>query len=129
MKAITTRKTIKPAGWTYYLKNNALPERYRAKGLDKVAVQLKIDIMTTQEKIDYQKYMENLLISKSMLETAKFEGEHKGKIEGKIEERSVANYEFTTSLIINTDFSDEKIALIVGVEPNWVAEIRKEMEK
>ncbi|HMP92824.1 MAG TPA: hypothetical protein PKD90_08130, partial [Phnomibacter sp.] len=57
------------------------------------------------------------------LETAKWEG----KLEGKLEARTEANRKFTIRLIKNTDFTDDKIALLVGVDAPWVAEIRNEV--
>jgi predicted transposase/invertase (TIGR01784 family) len=105
--------------WIYYLKNNKLPERYKAKGLDKVEAHLKIGKMNTQEKIEYDNYMKGLVVSKSMIETVKLESEFK--------ERTKANRTFTINLLTNTDFSDAKIADLVGVDIKWVAEIRKEI--
>jgi hypothetical protein len=107
--------------WIYYFKNNALPDRYSAKGLDKVEAQLKIDAMTKDEKTAYDDYMKNLGISQGMLETAKWEG--------KLEAQTEANRNFTVSLITNTNFDDVKIAILVGVDAAWVAEIRKEISK
>ena len=101
--------------WIYYFKNNKLPERYKAKGLDKVEAKQKIDTMNTKEKIEYEDYMKGLVVSKSMIETAKLEKEYED------------NRKFTLSLISNTDFSDEKIAMLVGVDTIWVSEIRKEL--
>jgi hypothetical protein len=115
--------------WIYYFKNNALPDRYSAKGLDKVEAQLKIDAMTKDEKTAYDDYMKNLGISQGMLETAKWEGKWEGKLEGKLEAQTEANRNFTISLITNTDFDDVKIAILVGVDAAWVAEIRKEISK
>jgi hypothetical protein len=69
--------------WIYYFKNNALPEKYKGKGLDKVEAQLKIDAMNTQERKEYEEHVKNLAISQSMLETAKWEGKLEGKLEGK----------------------------------------------
>jgi phage portal protein BeeE len=48
------------------------------------------------------------------------------KLEGKLEGMSEANRNFTMSLINSTDFSDEKIASLVGVDAKWVADIRKQ---
>jgi hypothetical protein len=42
-----------------------------------------------------------------------------------MEERTEANRDFTINLIKNTDFSNAKIAMLVGVDEAWVAEIRK----
>ncbi len=106
--------------WIYYLKNNQLPEPYTAKGLDKVEAKLKIDAMNAEEKIEYQDYMKNIIVTKSMIETAKFEG--------KMEERTEANKEFTERLITNTDHDNAKIAKLVGVEEAWVAEIRNNLK-
>jgi predicted transposase/invertase (TIGR01784 family) len=103
--------------WIYYFKNNALPENFIAKGLDEVEAQLKIDSMTTQEKINYEAHMKNLAISKSMLDTARFEGEFE------------SNKKTTINLITNSDFDDEKIAFLVGVKTSWVTKIRAELEE
>jgi predicted transposase/invertase (TIGR01784 family) len=119
--------------WIYYFKNNALPEKYRGKGLDKVEAQLKIDAMNTQERKEYEEHVKNLAVSQSMLETAKWEGimegKLQGKLEGKLEGMSEANRNFTVSLINSTDFSDEKIASLVGVDAGWVKETRKQITK
>ncbi len=101
--------------WIYYFKNNALPDRFKAKGLDKVEAQLKIDAMTKQEKMDYDAHIKNLRISQSMLETAKLEG------------KTEANRNFIISLIKNTGFTNEKIASLVGVDIAWVKSIRQEL--
>jgi hypothetical protein len=106
--------------WIYYFKSNALPEKYRGKGLDKVEAQLKIDAKNTQERKEYEEHVKNLAISQSMLETTIFEGELKAF--------SKANRNFTINLIKNTDFLDEKIAAIVGRDEAWVAEIRKRIK-
>jgi predicted transposase YdaD len=95
-----------------------------------VEAQLKIDTMNTKEKIEYEDYMKGLVVSKSMIETAKMEGETigeaRGEAKGKLEERTEANRQFTINLIENTDFTDSKIAMLVGVDVAWVAEIRKQ---
>jgi hypothetical protein len=56
-----------------------------------------------------------------MIETAKLEA----KFKAESQERTKANRQFTINLITITDFSDEKIAMLVGVDVAWVAEIRK----
>ena len=94
---------------------------------------LKVTSYSKEELEKYDKYWDVVSQQKSFLVDAyqegKLEGKQEGKQEGRQEERSEANLEFTSSLIKNTDFSDEKIALLVGVETHWVAEIRKGIEK
>ena len=53
----------------------------------------------------------------------------KDELNGKPEERTEANPDFTINLINQTDFSNEKIALLVGEDEAWGAEIRKQNEK
>jgi hypothetical protein len=53
------------------------------------------------------------------------EGEIKGRQEGRQEEASLQKQQFATSLIISTDFSNEKIAGFVGVTVQYVIDLRK----
>jgi hypothetical protein len=93
-----------------------------------VEAQLKLDTMNTKENVEYEDYMKGLVVSKSMIETAKLEGELIGEAKGIIKERNEANRTFTINLITNTDFDDSKIATLVGVDADWVAEIRQGLE-
>jgi hypothetical protein len=65
--------------WIYYFKHNAVPENSKARGLNKVAHLLKIDQMDTTTKYEYEAYIKDRVISRSMLETAKFEGREEGR--------------------------------------------------
>ena len=47
-------------------------------------------------------------------------GIEKGKIEGKIE--------FIKNLLLNTDFTVEKIALLVGVSTEYVQKVKSDLE-
>ena len=116
--------------WIYYFKNNALPDRYAAKGLDKVDAQLKIDAMTTQEKIDYEAHLKNLAISHSMLDTAKLEGILEGRVKGEIEgeiKGEIKKGKFSAQKLILRGFNNEDIADITGLGIELIEEIRKEM--
>lgn len=100
--------------WMYYLKNNALPEQFRAKGLDLVAAQLKVDTMTAQEKIDYEAHIKDRTISRSMLETAKLEGQ-------------LLNGKSSAQKLIIRGFDNEEIADITGLTLGVIEAIRQEM--
>jgi hypothetical protein len=52
-----------------------------------------------------------------------------GKIEGKIEGVSLKEREFATSLILSTDFDNEKIAMLVSVTVEYVIKLRQELSK
>jgi predicted transposase/invertase (TIGR01784 family) len=68
--------------WIYYLKNEALPKKYRAKGLSLVAQILKVNQMNAKELQTYKKFKDQITLSESVYETAYFEGEYKGREEG-----------------------------------------------
>lgn len=84
---------------------------------------LKVSSYTREELEQYEKYWDIVRQQKSLVVDAYDEG----KAEGKLEERNEANLEFTINLIKNTDFSDEKIAALVGVDVSWVESIRKKL--
>ena len=67
--------------WIYYLKNTELPERFKARGLKKVEERLMYDKMDTTARQQYDHYLKDVKISKSMIDTAKLEGKLEGKIE------------------------------------------------
>lgn len=108
--------------WIYYFKNNALPDHFRAKGLDKVEAQLKIDAMTTQEKINYEAHLKDLAISHSMLETAKLEGIIVGEQDGELKKGK-----FAAQKLIQRGFSNEDIIDITGLSIDIIEALRKEV--
>ncbi|MBI4645849.1 MAG: Rpn family recombination-promoting nuclease/putative transposase [Bacteroidia bacterium] len=65
--------------WIYFLKNNEIPDTFKAKGLDVAKKVLKEDNMTNEEKAAYRHHLENVRYADSML----FSAETKGRIEGK----------------------------------------------
>ena len=99
--------------WIYYFKHNAVPENSKARGLSKVAHLLKIDQMDTTTKYEYEAYIKDRVISRSMLETAKFEGREEGLEKGR-EEGMKAN---TINIVI--EMKKE------GLEVPFIAKITK----
>jgi predicted transposase YdaD len=58
---------------------------------------------------------------------ARKEGKLEGKLEGREEVKEEKNFIFTQNLITQTDFSDEKIALLANVEIEYVKKMRKSL--
>jgi hypothetical protein len=56
-------------------------------------------------------------------------GEKRGIEKGIEKQRENSNISFTTSLIVSTDFDDVKIATLVGVSTEYVANLRNELKK
>ena len=104
--------------WLYFLQNlenfDEIPRILNEPIFQKGFEIAKIAKMTAQEYRQYESsrlaYSEN----KAIVDTARQEGFAQGEEKGKIEEREFKNLEFTLSLIENTDFSNEKIARLVG---------------
>ncbi|MBL7818737.1 MAG: Rpn family recombination-promoting nuclease/putative transposase [Saprospiraceae bacterium] len=55
-------------------------------------------------------------------------GIEKGKIEGSLEKEVQKNLEFTRNLLLNTDFTVEKIALLVGVGVEYIQKVKLDLE-
>jgi len=74
--------------WIYLLKHSAVPEGYTAAGLEEAKIKLDILRMSPAEKKAYEKYMDNRASLKSVIYTAKKEGqeEEKRKIAKSIKE-------------------------------------------
>jgi predicted transposase/invertase (TIGR01784 family) len=63
--------------WIYYFKNNEVLTNFKAKGLDKVASQLKLDDMSKQDKIDYEAHQKINAISNSVIQTSLYDEREK----------------------------------------------------
>jgi hypothetical protein len=61
--------------WIYFLKHNVIKENFKAKGLEKAREVLDRDNLTSEERSDYD-YLEQIRSeNRSMIFTAKYEGE------------------------------------------------------
>jgi len=61
--------------WIYYFKNSEIKESFRAKGMNKVKELLRYEKLTENEKISYDKHVENLRYKASMVWSMKAEEE------------------------------------------------------
>ena len=68
--------------WIYYLKNNSIPEEFKAPGLEEARKQLQYDKLTEQEKIDYDYHLDIKNYEQNSIETALWKGERKGMAKG-----------------------------------------------
>jgi predicted transposase/invertase (TIGR01784 family) len=71
--------------WIYFFKNSEIKSEFRAKGLQKAAVELDILKLSKEDRLEYESYIEDKRVLESSIRTSWFEGEMKGKLEGKIE--------------------------------------------
>lgn len=97
--------------WIYFLKNNEIPEEFKAKGLSQAREILKMDNLTESERAQYIRHLENLSYKASMVRTWKAEEEDRIRIENTIEIARNAK---------NSGLSTEMIMLITGLPKNEV---------
>jgi predicted transposase/invertase (TIGR01784 family) len=68
--------------WIYMLKNEEIPEHFKAKNIDKAREKLKIQSMNDEERKSYERYLINVARDIDMIETAREDGEVKGLKKG-----------------------------------------------
>lgn len=68
--------------WIYYLKNNEVRPGSVGKGLSLVQRKLDFDALSEPERAIYLKSLENTVIDRDVMQTARWEGEEKGRQEG-----------------------------------------------
>ena len=68
--------------WVYFLKNSEIKSEFKAKGLQKAAVELDILKLSKEDREDYESYIEDQRVVESSIRTSWAEGEMKGRNEG-----------------------------------------------
>jgi predicted transposase/invertase (TIGR01784 family) len=68
--------------WIYFLKNSEIKSEFKAKGLQKAAVELDILKLSKEDRQDYENYIEDRRVLESSIRTSWFEGEIKGREAG-----------------------------------------------
>jgi len=85
--------------WIYFLKTEEIQDNFKAKGLEKAKEKLDVLKLTYEEKLKYQRKVENKMLEISLLDTAKIEGKMEGKIEGIEEGEKLAKIEIAKNLL------------------------------
>nr|WP_255494558.1 Rpn family recombination-promoting nuclease/putative transposase [Sulfurovum sp. bin170] len=67
--------------WIYFLKNEEIKDKFKAKGLDEAKKTLDVMKLGDRARAVYNRKQENKMYKASLLYTAKIEGEKKAKIE------------------------------------------------
>jgi predicted transposase/invertase (TIGR01784 family) len=93
--------------WIYFLKNSEIKSEFKAKGLEKAAVELDILKLSKEDRMEYESYIEDQRVLESSIKTSWFEGEMKGIEKGKIE---------VAKRLILRGMSFEEAAEVVGVD-------------
>ena len=73
--------------WIYFLNTSEIPHDATAPGLDEARKKLQIDRMTPAERNAYYRHLDNVVILKDNISTARGEGRSEGREEGRAEGR------------------------------------------
>ena len=68
--------------WIYYLKNNRIPDNFKAQGLKEAKKRLQYDALTEEEQRAYDHHVKQTLYEQNVLDTATFKGHFRGEKEG-----------------------------------------------
>ena len=71
--------------WIYFLNTSEIPHDATAPGLDEARKKLQIDRMTPAERNAYYRHLDNVVILKDNISTARGEGRMEGRAEGRAE--------------------------------------------
>ena len=71
--------------WIYFLNTSEIPHDATAPGLDEARKKLQIDRMTPAERNAYYRHLDNVVILKDNISTARGEGRMEGRAEGRTE--------------------------------------------
>jgi predicted transposase YdaD len=75
--------------WIYYLKNDAIPDRFTAPGLPEARERLLVNSLSSSERAAYYAHIEYLQNEYSVVQTAEDKGLYKGRAEGEEERKKL----------------------------------------
>ena len=110
--------------WIYFLKNESIKDEFKAKGLDEAKEILDVMKLSSKAKAIYDRKIENQRYKKSLLSSARIEGEIKGEMRGKMEGREEEKIEIAKNLLDILD--NETISLKVGLSIDEIEKLREE---
>jgi predicted transposase/invertase (TIGR01784 family) len=73
--------------WVYFFKNSEIKDEFKAKGIHKASEELDILKLSREERIEYQRFIEDWRVGESSIQTSWLDGHDKGKQEGREEGR------------------------------------------
>jgi len=109
--------------WIYFLKNEKIEDTFKAKGLQKAKEQLDMLKLSDDERIEYNRYVDNLHYQASMVESSYGIGKLKGREEGRKEGEERGRKHVAINLLDVLD--DAAIAKKTGFSLEEVEKLRR----
>jgi predicted transposase/invertase (TIGR01784 family) len=113
--------------WIYFLKNSEIKSEFKAKGLEKAAVELDILKLSKEDREEYQSYIEDQRVLESSIRTSWFEGEIKGRETGVAIGVEKGKLERNTEIaleMIKDGESNDKIRKYTGLTDEEIERLR-----
>ncbi|MDX2303094.1 MAG: Rpn family recombination-promoting nuclease/putative transposase [Microscillaceae bacterium] len=116
--------------WIYFFKNSEVKDEFKAKGIQKAKETLDTMKLSKEEQKNYKRYLENLSYQKSMMNTAKFEGELAAKeVEEEIRESERKNTQIQIAKNgLEKGYPLEMIADMTGLNLEEIEKIQQEIK-
>jgi len=106
--------------WIYFLKNESIKDEFSAKGLNEAKDTLDVMKLSSKAKAIYDRKVENKRLKKSLLSSARVEGEKRGEQKGRKEEKiEIAKISLKEKIDIST------ISLITGLNIEEIEKLRE----
>lgn len=113
--------------WMTYLKTGMVKDNTRTPGLQRVKEKLRILSMTAEEKKEYDRHMDNIMVQNDVLDTAREEGLAEGRAEGLAEGLAEGRAEEKNSIAINMlkiGLDADTISLATGLTPEQIRSLK-----
>jgi len=108
--------------WIYFLKTEEIQDNFKAKGLEKAKEKLDMLKLTYEEKLKYQRKVENKMLEISLLDSAKIEGKIEGEQVGIEKGEKLAKIEIAKNLLDILDI--ETIAKKTGLTIKEIEDLK-----
>ena len=105
--------------WIYFLKNESIKDEFKAKGLEEAKEILDVMKLSNKARAIYDRKIENQRYKKSLLSSARIEGEIRGEIRGEIKSKiEIARNALKQNIDIKT------ISLITGLTVDKIKKLK-----
>ncbi|MEM7496307.1 MAG: Rpn family recombination-promoting nuclease/putative transposase, partial [Myxococcota bacterium] len=115
--------------WVYFLKNEKLPENYRARGLKEAAEKLDVLKLSGSERQEYEQYLEGLRDRASFYESTYGDGRREGLAEGEKkgrEEGRKEGIELTAARMLKEGMDNATVARVTGLSQQRIERLSRQ---
>ncbi len=112
--------------WMYFLSTGLIPDDATAPGLETVRERMRVDLLSAAQREDYYAYLDSMVSTRSMVETAHNEGLWEGKLIGREEGMKIGMEKARIEMAVNlkkAGISLETIAAVTGLSSEKIEQL------